>query len=440
MLNPEDDGPSQQQALPMAPHQVLIPDIDTGFETQLRGLLEQSGQGGLLAGRINFIGLHKIKDKFGASWDHLAKRADLIARKIIERHLVPGDIYTALQNIAYVIVFARLPQEQAQIKCMMIGEEIAKALLGDQGAELLEVKTVVKRVDGSFDLKAISLTEQLMTSLSHPYGVHVAAEKSASKAAKSSKPSHDILAGVKFAYRPMWDQARNVISTYLCVAQVPTSDIGGAMGDADLVMGHDTDEMAQLDDAVRLRVLDDLEEMMRDNRRLLLTLPVHFETLGSVARRRHYLDGLKQRLTAESGKLLVIELTSVPIGVPQSRLVDLIVPLRQFCRGVMLRMPLETPDFTQVKGSGAAAIGCNVTSHPGPEVMLMQQMNRFNRTAEKAEVPTYMHGAQSLSQVTAAVGAGFAYIDGDAVAKLIDHPRRVADFRLTDLYSPFIKA
>jgi hypothetical protein len=69
--------------------------------------------------------------------------------------------------------------------------------------------------------------------------------------------------------------------------------------------------------------------------------------------------------------------------------------------------------------------------------MLMQQMNRFARAAsDKTGLPTSLHGASSLSLVTAALGAGFTYIDGDAVAKLIDDPRGLVDFRLADLYRP----
>jgi hypothetical protein len=61
-------------------------------------------------------------------------------------------------------------------------------------------------------------------------------------------------------------------------------------------------------------------------------------------------------------------------------------------------------------------------------------MNRFARAAERVSMPRYVHGAHTLSLVTAALGAGFNYIDGDAVAKLVDHPRHVAEFRLADLY------
>lgn len=127
----------------------------------------------------------------------------------------------------------------------------------------------------------------------------------------------------------------------------------------------------------------------------------------------------------------------MPHGVPQGRLVELLAPLRQHCRAIMLELPLETIDFSNVKGCGALAVGCDVGTHAGPEFILMQQMNRFVRAArDKTGLPTYMHGAGPLSLVTAGLGAGFSYIDGDAVAKLIDHPRGLVDFHLADLYRP----
>lgn len=38
--------------------------------------------------------------------------------------------------------------------------------------------------------------------------------------------------------------------------------------------------------------------------------------------------------------------------------------------------------------------------------------------------------------VTAALGAGFAYIDGDATTKLIDDRRGLIDLRVADLCRP----
>jgi hypothetical protein len=442
--------PKEGQKTPVAPARAEThaaagdAPSSVGFNEQLKHLLEQTGQSTALSGRLFFIGLQKIKDRFGSEWERMAERAHRIARKTIERHLAPGDIFSAVQGVTFVIVFASLSKEQAQLKCVMIGDEIAKALLGENGAELLEVKAAVARIDGSFDLKSLPTTvEGMMASLADENadgGVDAVEDASMPATVAAQALRQELLGGLKFAYRPMWDQTRNVISTYRCFGLVPTSDVGSAMGDAECAIGGDDEATARLDEAVQQRVLTDLDDMMRDHRRLLLTLPVHFQTLASVARRRSYIGVLSGRLDAEARKLLVIDLAGVPDGVPQSRLVELITPLRQRCRGVMLRVALETADFTHVKGAGAAAVGCDIGSHPGPEFTLMQQMNRFNRAAAKVPVPTYLQGAQSLSQVAAALGAGFNYIDGEAVAKAIDHPHSIADFHLADLYRPFIRA
>ncbi len=64
----------------------------------------------------------------------------------------------------------------------------------------------------------------------------------------------------------------------------------------------------------------------------------------------------------------------------------------------------------------------------------MQQLSRFQRAAEKAEVVTFLHGARTRSLVAAAVGAGFHYVDGDAVAATLARPERIMPFQLADLY------
>jgi len=235
----------------------------------------------------------------------------------------------------------------------------------------------------------------------------------------------------------MWDNGRNVVSAYRCTAQTPSPDGGAGLVDAARLIGNDGVGIHRLDEAVRGQVLKDLDALLRDNCTLLLSLPVHYETLGAVARRRQYVEALGKGVNERGRKLLLLEIQGVTQGVPQARLVEILAPLRQHCRAVMLHLPLETLDFGNVKGCGALAIGCDITGLAGPEFMVMQQMNRFARAvADKTGLPSYLHGASSLSLVTAALGAGFAYIDGDAVARLIAHPRGLVDFRLADLYRP----
>lgn len=249
-------------------------------------------------------------------------------------------------------------------------------------------------------------------------------------------PVHaNVLAGVGFVFRPMWDPTRNVIATYLCVPQLKLSDGDGAMGEASLAVAGDPDATARLDSTTIARVKGDLAAMAADGRRLIIAMPIHFETLSSAAQRR--------RCAAEIGTIpepmkqyLVVEVIDVPAGVLKPRLMEVIAPLRLHCRALSLQMAISTIDFTQVRGTGISAVGADIAHLAKSEVILMQQMGRFQRAAERAEAVTFLHGARTRSLATAAVGAGFHYVDGDAVAATLARPDRIVPFELADLYQP----
>jgi hypothetical protein len=447
LLNPADEPVKAPRAPRAARHGVVRGE--GAFEDRLRDMLGQSSDAAVLAGRVNFIGLDKIKERLGATWERVASSADRIARQTIERHMESGDIFSGLQGFSYVMVFARLSQEQARVKCLLIAEQISKTLLGETGTELINVKAAVARIDGHIDLKAISLAEELTASLDaagdlefldrQPIPPEPPARAAAALSTAAAAAKQDPLAKLSFSYRPVWDKTRSVVSAFSCMAQVRLSDVGPAADDAAAMIGDDPEERGRLDEMMQERVLADISGLMRDGLPVLLILPVHFETLSSVARRRKFARVLGERLNEESRKRLLIEIDGVPAGAMQSRLIELITPVRALCRGIMLRMSLETSDFANVKGCGAFAIGADVGARVEPEFTLMMWMNRFARAAEKAGVETFAHGLRSLSQVAGGIGAGFGYLDGDAVAKPVAHPRRAVEFRLDDLYRSFGK-
>ena len=431
---------------------------EAAFVDQIRRMLQRAPS--LHASRLNIIGLKHVKERLGPSWRHVADRADRIARNVIERHLGPGDIYATSGNDSYITVFARLSELEARVKCYLIGNEIVRTLLGEDAAEYLEVKTAVSRVDGSVDLQAVGSMETLfegaevISPLAPP--LEPAPPAPAAEAAagdldkdlgfvpikrdwppprKSDAARANVLAGVDFVFRPMWDPMRNVIATYLCVPRVKLSDSDDAMSDATLAVAGDSDAAARLDSITIARVKEEVEAMAADGRRVIIAMPIHFETLCSAARRR--------RCAAEIGAIpepmkqyLVVEVIDVPAGVLKSRLVEVIAPLRLHCRAVSLRVALGTVDFSHLRGTAVSAVAADIAHLAKSEVILMQQLARFQRAAAKAEVVTFLHGARSRSLVVAAAGARFHYVDGDAVAATLARPDRILPFQLADLYRP----
>jgi hypothetical protein len=396
----------------------IKPAASGDFESRLALLLSQSTSGAFQAGRISIVGVERAKERFGTAWERLASRADRIARNAIERYLLPGDIYTVWHDMSYLIVFPSLEPDRARMKCLLIADEVMKALFGDEGSDVISVDSAVAPLVGGAG-----------------GGPAEDGVKSASAPTQKAAP-----AKYRFAYRPMWDTTLSVLSAYFCVPMLPGAGTGAAFVDAGLALGGDPEALAHLDFALQERVLGDLQQMHSEHCRVLIVLCVHFETLAAAAQRRRYVEALARSVAPDAAKLLVIEIVDVPDGVPPSRIFDLAAALRPHCRSVSARLRVECAALNGFNSAHIYAVGCDIGASQAPELTVMQQLARFSRAAEKAGLASFVHGLRSVSLTGAAVGAGFRYIDGEGVHKLVDRPERVTSFNLSDIYRPMLGA
>jgi hypothetical protein len=431
LLDPEEAH--EKPKVPAAPSR--HPDREEpDFDARVGDLLRRSGRPQLLSGRISLIDLGEIEQKFGSSWQRLADRAERIARATIERHLMPGDIYTAMEPLSFIVVFASLSAVAAQTKCLMIADRIRKTLLGDEGAEQFAVKASVSAIDSSFRLAA----DRPLDEVSQVNVVAHGADDAEHEPVEDADGSCASDPASRFWYRPMWHQPRNVVSAYLCVDRPQAFSTGKALpADTASPAPHTT---LDHDEAARDQVLSDLAGLVRSGRRFLLGVQVDFETLASAMRRREYAAGLARRLDGAAAELLILEIVNAPVGVPQSRLVAIIATLRPHCRGVLLRLPADTTEMNNLRGCGLTAVGCEILGGRGSEHTVLQHINRFSRAAENSGLSTYLLGANTRSIVAACVGAGFRYVGGDAVAEPVERPDQLVEFQLADLYRPFLPA
>jgi hypothetical protein len=407
------------------------------FDGRLAALMGQGSASVLQAGRISVIGLDRAREKFGDSWERLCSRVDRIARNAIERYLLPGDIYTVWQETSYLIVFASLDLERARMKCLLIADEVMKALFGEAGSDIVSVSSAVTRVEPSADGSAQSLLEQF--SAPEAPAVAKASDPATPMPVAAGASVKAGLEGVHFAYRPMWDTTMGVLSAYFCVPIVRPPDGHVPLAEA---AAHSSawQDLAHLDFAVQEHVQATLLRMQAEGWRALIVLAVHFDTLAAAARRRRYIETLAKSISGEMAKLLVIEIVDVPDGAPPSRVYDLAAALRPYCRGVSARVRIECTDLGAFTGAHVHAVGCDVGALQGSELNVMQLLGRFSRAAEKAGVASFVHGLRSVSLTGAAVGAGFRYIDGEGVAKLVQYPERVSYFNLGNVYRSLLES
>jgi len=448
LIDPESDRQRDPAPAP-APTRAVSPEL---LYDKIRILVPAGRDPSVKTGQVNLISIARIRDYLGTQWPHYAVQADRIARNAIERYLIGGDIYTRWNDEGYILVFATLDFHHAQVKCKLIGEEITKKLLGEETDDLAVVRHVEVQGDGTVTFTNVPGFEELVAltvgedsrdvGAPSPLGVvssSPAGEAAPPSAAQPEAKASDPLAELGFSYRPTWDPGRGVIAAYLCVPMLPEVPGSARRMRAAPVLKDDVPSLERLDFTTLLHGIGLVEGLVKDKRRLLITVSVRFETLCIAAHRRRYIEILRTRLSPEAASLLVIELVSVPNGVPEARLIEITSPLRAHARAAIARLRADVTDFSQFAAARIAAAGCDLGEQSGSEMALMQQMARFSKGAAKSGVATYLRGVGSLSLAAAALGAGFAHLDGDAVAAMVEQPRGVLQFSLLDLYNPSLK-
>jgi hypothetical protein len=407
-------------------------DESRSFVERAGNLVRGSDQ--VMASKVQLIGLDRLKEHFGDSWSRIAVRADQIAERSIRKSLGDRDIMTKVHDLNYLVLFADASQDEAQLRCRIIASDIARQLIGeDASGELLTVKTGVAPVDGDTSFEDAPNLDDLVSRLvaeSETGSVPIAAAPAVSVAASDTAGP---LAAVEFVYRPMWDVRRKVVTSFLCVPAVRLAGGRRVIGES-AIAGIDTEQVQRaLDRRILERAITDLLAAFNADRKHLIAVPVHFETVSTSVRRLEYLREC-QRLPPVAAKLLLFEVVGAPDGVTQGRLLEITTALRAVARGVIFRASIWSTGWGDLGLARIVAVGADLSSEHASETVLVERLVKFADAADKRKLGSYLHGLRTLSLTVSAVGAGFHHLSGQPIATLADAPPDAHRFSLADLY------
>jgi hypothetical protein len=408
-------------------------------DARLRELLAQKSL--IAAGKLQVLGLDNIREQLGLRWEVVSTKVHGIVERIIKKRLTPVDLYLRYGDEAYpayVILFGNLKKAEAQIKCALIAEEIAREILGsDASSDAVEVKTVVATVDGALvaeDVDALDAVGRILEQEADKLEAEAANPAQAATNWTAAAPASPVPQDLGFAYQPVWDVRRNVILTFRCVPVHRTAK-QAAIGYDVLGAGQPTAEAyAELDLRVLEHITSDYRLLRQQGQRRLLACGVHFQTLANRQGRPKYLN-ICRDLPEDVRRDVVFELTGLPAGVVQLRLSELVQCLRPYCREVHVVMGPGPAGLEIFRNLGIAAVGLDVTKSRHSEGDLITAMNRFVGKASELKFSTFIRGLGTKSLTLAAVGAGFDYIDGDGVFPAIDTLGEAHRFKPTDLFA-----
>lgn len=441
----------------------LSPEKQAALEKLCNQLFKQKEL--ITSGKLQFIGLAKIKRRMGKQWAGLSKIVYDTAEEVIDKYMDKGDIFIRYQDDTYIIIFARASLEEGQLKAAMIADEIRRRLfeLDEEELRSIEIREAIGEIRTDFlvdkqfpdfldalaiDLEDIAVQKEQEAeqkaeqeknfSLSELAGVDIEASD---YRPKTSKPKKEAVlpAGLKFSYLPLWDVRRNALTTYLCLARGSANNSNLFDAYKALYKGQSGENKEALDLNILKTVKTELASMEKDGRKLLIACPVQHETLHSFESYERYKQ-IIQRIPPAQRQYLVFYVMNMNDNLPPKNAYWFAAPLRQFCRHVFAEIPLRRDiNFNYLRSTGVDVAGVRLDGIMGSEQETINLMMAFCTKAKTLKIPmTFVLGVTSLSLTTSAVCATFDFVGGPAVHDEVERPDTVHRYRYEDLISGLI--
>ena len=366
------------------------------------------------------IGLGAIKRVAGARWEKMRPSIYQRIETILRQKLGPSDFFIQIDEVSYLVTIPAMEPEETQVCCLRVAYELHTGLLGPCTIAQLQIASADAKDDNTLVIMQI-VAPQILT-LAERAGLDELISTSVPKGERKSARQLQVKAlGDDLIHRfvPIWDARAEAISAYRCVVDPiePGADTNTPNGRARAALRL---ALATLDVSVSA-----LEAGVARGERFLVHVRVTFEALTSPVARMEFVSACRG-LSHELRPYLVFEIADLPVGVPQSRLNELVTTIRAFGRGVTAEVALRNPTLAMYQGIGLHAIGLNLSA---PQDSLTKtEIERLGLSARRLGLLAFLSEVPTAGLAAFARDAGVQWMSGPAIAKSLREPHPM--FRL----------
>lgn len=162
-------------------------------------------------------------------------------------------------------------------------------------------------------------------------------------------------------------------------------------------------------------------------------LPLSFNCLAHSGSRMTVLADLKKLADADWQPRLFVDLTDVPVALPQIRLAEIIAQLKPFVRGVLVHVPPGPVDIMRWDRCGAMGMIATIDGGETEREQILQ-IEKFAADAGRLGVVACLDGVRSRSMTLAAWAAGVRLLAGDYIVEKFGEVAMAQRFFAEDLY------
>ena len=134
-------------------------------------------------------------------------------------------------------------------------------------------------------------------------------------------------------------------------------------------------------------------------------------------------------------RFLILEITELAGGLPQSRMTELVGMLAPHCRAVLARAPSEMVDVSVWRGCGLSGVTLDCRHLDATDRGAQFRLETFARKAAEASTACVGYGLPTSSLMLAAWAAGFTHLGGRPLSQEVATPKTLVRLQPADLFA-----
>jgi hypothetical protein len=386
-------------------------------------------QPAIAAGSVNILSVEAIRDRSGDKWPRKREQVEAFVERTFNRISQPGDLMVCLNDAEFVTVQPSVSRTTALSVSATILKETLAFFLGAAAREDLRLFQVTSFVGGALGVQPLD------SGAAFDGDFEIPAPDPASDGDASSRPDAksfaptcedifwevtrrvrlnsppDIALNLAITTEPTWNVGARVVASFLLrpstsVAEGPTAPRMVRAGELSPNMAGEA-ACSLIEYAVEL--------IGHRGVRVALHVPLSLNAITYSSSRYRLLHTLRD-VSPAVRKFLILELTDLEEGLPQSRVTELVSVLAPHCRAVLARAPGETMDVRAWRGCGLSGVTLDCGHLDRGDRAAQSRLASFAGHAAGATMACVAYGLPSRSLMLAAWAAGFTHVGGPVLS------------------------
>jgi hypothetical protein len=378
-------------------------------------------------GCVNVIKFDAIKAEAGRRWEKIGGAVAAQLESLLRQKLGPSDFFVGLNDAAVLVSMPASDPESCQVLCLRVAHELHTSFLGTCKIGQLQIACAVGWNDDQ--IVVADIQGENLIRLALRAGLDCGGEA-------SPQPPRSVATAPRAAgapslhqekFLPLWDAQKEAITAHRCVTM---SALGAGKGSASTTFRAELGATLSRIQHASLSLTQHLEA----GDRFLMFVAVSYDIMASPIGRMEIASACRG-LSSSLRPYLVFEISDLPYGVPQSRLLELVGALRPFCRAVAGQLPARVVSYGDYHCAGLAAIGLSLIPSGVGSAGMEDDVFKLCAAAKRFHVMSFVWNAVTAEMACWAREQGVNFISGPVIGPPVAEPSAVRRLTAADIWA-----